>query len=1253
MGLAIKKPISFWNQKIKVDFKSLFRALTKTAAHGFTQKWAEVGGDFGEVITSLGLDRKPEEFAWLLIIRSVGRAVHDLAKECFNSRGAVVPDTIDEIVSRIDLSFENAEIVLSPDFFNRPQQCPLPGLVEKPFAKWLELCGLPSGEAKSVAHRLPSYFVLALNEEWQSRAEAYETVRQAIIGGPFTEQVRQELAWRRYDALLARQVQERVFGAVFSLDQVYVPLRGWYKEEREGAAESLDLMPFGTKKVVRVVVETHAALHSWLGSDDQHDCIRLISGGPGSGKSTLAKMFAWEQSKSGFEHSKQVRRILFVPLHRFSVTTNLHMALTNFAKYDALLPIDPFDPQNGSAHLLLIFDALDELASQGVAGQQAARNFVEQLQKTMTLWNSGGGRSIKVLITARSIVVSDIEARFRRPGQIIHLIPYVETKAEDYEDPKQLLMIDQRVVWWQQYGRITGDPHDAFPNQLRYEELDEITAQPLLNYLAAIALAKGLNMTPKMNLNSVYEHLVKRVFDRPWEPEQHPTLTYFSNDKDFFVVIQEIAIAIWHGNGRTATKAEIISRCQSETLKCLFEKLEIAAADGVTRLLMAFYFRRAGDVGQNEAAFEFSHKSFGEYLASRRIVAQIRITAEELKRDKGGKGGWNEQESLKRWIALCGPKPMDGDLFRFIKREVALELGKAGRAILCGWQSALDGLLTWVLRRGMPIQCVEHRFATFREQVLWARNSEEALLACGYAVAEVTQTLRSIEWPEPTALGLLLNRLRGQRSGPWNVLAMDCLGYLKADLQYLHVADLWRANLVKSNLSGANLTGANLVGANLAGSDFARANLVAVHLRDANLKSAKLENAKLVGATLRHASLIGADLKHANLERANLVGANLTGADLRNANLERANLERANLQDADLRYANLNRTVGVGSTMEEAPSGHTDAESVEPAKRAGGMWLMPQHRELVLRLGIIGCGDSGKTCLLNAIRRTVMDVHPGKQLHMGMARAASARMDLLSAVKGRYAEEALWRQGGLGITPTPNDLEYAIFEGAKPVVTFVHHDAVGQLLNFWRLGDEDLNSHVEFISRTSTADILWAVIAVQKEYEQKECYIDRDELHLVMGYTKEAIHHMSESRKVSVGIILTMADRAGTLGPAHMRATLDGLAAEVARRFTPFFENESKVWSSCVLPVSAFGLDKAEELETSSKEAARETILNSQTLEPWNVDKLLLWSLVSGLSQPRSRAEHDEAMRIWSLLKPSLDRTSGPAINIKMHNENF
>ena len=120
-------------------------------------------------------------------------------------------------------------------------------------------------------------------------------------------------------------------------------------------------------------------------------------------------------------------------------------------------------------------------------------------------------------------------------------------------------------------------------------------------------------------------------------------------------------------------------------------------------MLTAFYFRRAEGVQGTEPAFEFSHKSFGEYLVARRLVRQVKITAEERAwhRDTGY-SGWSEEESLRHWIELCGPKTVDHDLFRFVEREMALEHDADPQESELA--KMLYGLLEWELRSGMPMQ---------------------------------------------------------------------------------------------------------------------------------------------------------------------------------------------------------------------------------------------------------------------------------------------------------------------------------------------------------------------------------------------------------------------------------------------------------------------------------------------------------------------------------------------------------------------
>lgn len=199
---------------------------------------------------------------------------------------------------------------------------------------------------------------------------------------------------------------------------------------------------------------------------------------------------------------------------------------------------------------------------------------------------------------------------------------------------------------------------------------------------------------------------------------------------------------------------------------------------------------------------------------------------------------------------------MDRELWVFVLHEIQ----SLGQDKARTWQRLLCGLVSQVLRSGMPMEKLEPR-PTFHEESRQARNAEEALLAVLNACAQTTRELSRIEWPRAeadgavsaTAFGTWLKRLQGQRPGPVNVLAMDCLSFLDLSGQYLAFADLWRADLGEAYLEKVGLEGANLQQANLAGANLAGANLVGANMVHAYLMNAHLERANLEGANLESA----------------------------------------------------------------------------------------------------------------------------------------------------------------------------------------------------------------------------------------------------------------------------------------------------------------------------------------------------------------------------------------------------------------
>ena len=880
-GLNVTKPVSLLNRSIKFSFKDLFKSFTKAVVKGATGKYADALGDAVDALASVSLGEDCGEVAWLLIQRSLLQAVHDLLREnealiyrdpenplVRLSRRGLPPDDPDAITTRLDLSLEQGEIVIDENFFLRPRALPVLEQFKTPFKQWLELFDLNEAEATSIVNRLPSYFVHALNEQWRTRTEDYKCLKEAF-NTPFTNAGASEQAWQTYAALLQKQVDEPMFVEAFSLRQVYVPLRAYFFER--GAAErDVRFDPRATEAAdsKRIVVGLEREVDAWLAADDAKDAVRIISGGPGSGKSSFTKMLAARLAEAN------ARRVLFVPLHLLELSDDLEDAVRKFIRYLDPALTNPLSPEECAEPFLVIFDGLDELAMQGRVAAELAQQFVREVRDKINLLNYRGSR-LKVLISGRELAVQSNASDFKRPKQILHVLPYFVPKHSrgGYTDAQNLLEQDQRQQWWSNYGKVSGHDYEGLPDELGRDELLDVTSQPLLNYLVALSYTRGeVNLAEESNLNVIYRDLLTAVFERGWGGGHNPALQGVSEEK-FIRWLEEIAVAAWHGDGRTTTVEEIKGHVESGGAASLLNLFEEGADKGITRLLMAFYFRRAGVRESGDKTFEFTHKSFGEYLAAKRIVRLLRDIDEELKRHQEDVDrGWDERAALVRWIKVCGPSALDEYLFKFIENEIRLSSIENASS----WQETLCKLIGFELRNGVPMELIN--LPTFKESSRQARNVEESLMVVLHACALVTEKISNIVWPisksfQSTSFGELLSRLQGQRESV-NVFILRHLGSL--------------------SLRGQTLLFRDLYGADLSKADLGRANLRRVIFNKADLSGASLMGVDLMGADLRHANL-----RHADLRQANLNYADLSGADLRGIKVS----ERTSLENTRFRYA--------------------------------------------------------------------------------------------------------------------------------------------------------------------------------------------------------------------------------------------------------------------------------------------------------------------------------------------------------------
>ena len=252
--------------------------------------------------------------------------------------------------------------------------------------------------------------------------------------------------------------------------------------------------------------------------------------------------------------------------------------------------------------LVILFDGLDELVMQGKALADVANAFVRNVVKTVIQFNNDQCK-LQVIISGREVIVQQQESDFREEGQVLRLLEYYLPDEDKYGfsgETWDLLQEDQRQKWWHQYGELIGKRYAELPADLIKEDLDVITAQPLLNYLVALSYARGKVAT---NLNEIYADLLRAVHERNYAGGQKLASVAMLTMPQFQRVLEEIALAAWHGKGRTTSIGEIRQHFESAGLHKLLDQFVKGAEKGLFSLLTAFYFRQAGLSTDGEGVF--------------------------------------------------------------------------------------------------------------------------------------------------------------------------------------------------------------------------------------------------------------------------------------------------------------------------------------------------------------------------------------------------------------------------------------------------------------------------------------------------------------------------------------------------------------------------------------------------------------------------------------------------------------------------
>lgn len=684
--IILKQPVSLLNRNVKFDLKAFFIQASSTVA-GTAIQVATVNpiGALTSIVTGLSgaskaisLEEIPvEQRAWLLVVSSL---THAIAKtlEDFNDlfENSIEFFQLNTVSEQLTNQINELEITLTNDFFNNPHKLAFLEDISHILICWLQQLGLNDIQTKSFIYQFKSQFPMSLHYEWGTNSSYYALIVEKL-DTPFNMANRLQKQASEYRYWLQQQVNERIFEEAFGLKQIYVPLRAYYKKtisdndskltEVSVEAEGSEVLNIHDKNISKKVCNLYEEINEWLNQTDVDDNLKVISGGPGSGKSSFSKILASELAE------KSDVPVLFIPLHRFKISGYLPDAIRQFLDNHNILSQENL---LNESNLLLIFDGLDELSMQGANSKEVANDFTEELKEVL---REKRGLNWKAIVTGRELSIQQQQNKLKKQKTILYLLPYFinQDDRDGFDDPENLLLEDQRNEWWQNFGELKAKGFDGLPEILATEHLEPITKEPLLNYLLSLSyLRQDIKFTTDTNLNQIYADLLDSVHERKYTGSRTHKGINDIEKENFIRILEEIALIVWHENGRTASINKIMDRCKEAGIASYFEKFKGDAESGVIRLLMAFYFREF-DGSQGEKTFEFTHKSFGEYLTAKRIMLELEIMLDEVERGRRRAGsGWTLEYAFEKWIRICGAQPISYELNRFIDGELKILLLK-------------------------------------------------------------------------------------------------------------------------------------------------------------------------------------------------------------------------------------------------------------------------------------------------------------------------------------------------------------------------------------------------------------------------------------------------------------------------------------------------------------------------------------------------------------------------------------------------
>ena len=176
-GLYLKKPVSVYRKKLRLNFGMAFKSSIKILIDVSGMNLSSASKEAVELIDAFGLAETEEEKAYLLIHISLVRSMQDLTRKLANETSWKLNAEIWEIhQQKLDEWMDKERIEIFDDFFKSPTKLILLRKFQQYLKSWLKDLNVPDPE--KYCKDIPFSFKKHLFQEWKKNKAEYEIIEE-------------------------------------------------------------------------------------------------------------------------------------------------------------------------------------------------------------------------------------------------------------------------------------------------------------------------------------------------------------------------------------------------------------------------------------------------------------------------------------------------------------------------------------------------------------------------------------------------------------------------------------------------------------------------------------------------------------------------------------------------------------------------------------------------------------------------------------------------------------------------------------------------------------------------------------------------------------------------------------------------------------------------------------------------------------------------------------------------------------------